>query len=805
MLQLADYRQQAEGLPDLLPYAALVAPGVAINKDGSLLCAWQIWGKDTASSTYDEMDWVSNMANEALKLLGNGWMLHTNSMRDYNKAYPDAEISLFPDSISQMIDDERREFFGGDYCYSTRTYLSLTYKPDDHAALIASQTKKNGKKTDVLKENIEAFERTIGEFEDLLSTVLHMKLLADRTVFNEHETYLVSDLLAYLQECISGYRQNVRLPSCPMYLDAILGGEDLFMQETDPVYGSKKIAAISLGTFPIESWPGMLSQLEAVSQPYRFSTRFICLDQFDALEEIEKYRKGWKQNVFRIIDQLINKANPETNQDAQMMVEDARAAELEVRSGAVGAGFLTSTIIIMSETDKELAEQSREIRRVLQKIGFLPRIETINTLESWLATIPGNGWADVRRPLVNTLNTADLLPLSSIWTGTKTNPCSFYPDNSRCLSVFTTDGSTPFLFNLHSDDVGHTMIFGPTGSGKSTLLGLLAAQARVYPESSIFCFDSGKAMYVLAKGVKGNHYDIGNNDLSFAPLQNIDDSDAEFSFAANWLATLAELQNLTVLPAHRNAIVTALDTLRSNPKHMRSLTDFWHILQSQELKEALQHYTRNGAVGNLLDAERDSLEFSRFSVFEIETLMEMGEANVIPVLLYLFHRIENLLSGQPVFLFLDEAWIMLGHPVFKEKIRGWLKTLRKKNCAVILSTQNISDAERSEILDVISDSCPTKIYLANPEAKRKKQSELYESMGLNSRQIEILSQMIPKRDYYITQPEGRRKVQLALGWKTLSFIGVSDKENLVAIDEIIREHPDDWQEHWLTQRSPVTA
>ena len=55
---------------------------------------------------------------------------------------------------------------------------------------------------------------------------------------------------------------------------------------------------------------------------------------------------------------------------------------------------------------------------------------------------------------------------------------------------------------------------------------------------------------------------------------------------------------------------------------------------------------------------------------------------------------------------------MLGHPVFRAKIREWLKVLRKANCAVVLATQSLSDAARSGILDVLIESCPDQDFLA---------------------------------------------------------------------------------------------
>ncbi|MGO7259049.1 conjugal transfer protein TrbE, partial [Rhizobium brockwellii] len=81
----------------------------------------------------------------------------------------------------------------------------------------------------------------------------------------------------------------------------------------------------------------------------------------------------------------------------------------------------------------------------------------------------------------------------------------------------------------------------------------------------------------------------------------------------------------------------------------------------------------DGPMGQLLDAETDGLALGLFQTFEIEQVMNMGERNLVPVLTYLFRRIEKRLTGAPSLIVLDEAWLMLGHPVFRDKIREWLK------------------------------------------------------------------------------------------------------------------------------------
>jgi type IV secretion system protein VirB4 len=205
-------------------------------------------------------------------------------------------------------------------------------------------------------------------------------------------------------------------------------------------------------------------------------------------------------------------------------------------------------------------------------------------------------------------------------------------------------------------------------------------------------------------------------------------------------------------------------------------------------------------MGHLLDAEQDGLSLRSLQTFEVEQLMTMGERTLVPILTYLFRRIEKRLDGSPSLIILDEAWLMLGHPVFRDKIREWLKVLRKANCAVILATQSISDAERSGIIDVLKESCPTKICLPNGAARDPGTREFYERLGFNARQIEIIATAIPKREYYIATPVGRRLFDMALGPIALSFAGASGKSDLKQVRDLHRRHGRDWPRHWLRSR-----
>ncbi len=231
----------------------------------------------------------------------------------------------------------------------------------------------------------------------------------------------------------------------------------------------------------------------------------------------------------------------------------------------------------------------------------------------------------------------------------------------------------------------------------------------------------------------------------------------------------------------------------------KSLSDFVSGVQMREIKDALHHYTLDGPMGQLLDAEEDGLTLGAFQCFEIEELMNMGERNLVPALTYLFHRIEKRLDGSPSLILLDEAWLMLGHPVFRDKIREWLKVLRKANCAVVLATQSISDAERSGIIDVLKESCPTKICL--PNGARVSRAPASSMSGSVSTSARSRSSLVPSEARILRRHARRtaalRYVARAGGPELCRRIRKGRPE---ADPRAEGETRPDWPTHWLQSR-----
>ncbi len=806
MVALKRFRHSGPSFSDLLPYAALIDNGTLLLKDGSLMAGWYFAGPDSESSTDFERNEVSRQINSILARLGSGWMIQVEAVRVPATAYPTRDNCHFPDKVSALIDEERRKRFeAADGHYESQHAIILTYRePEKRKSGLVKYVYSDdeSRATTFADRALDHFRRSIREFEQYMGNVVSIRRMVTQETEERDGTRTAKydDLLQFARFCIVGENHPVRLPDIPMYLDFVVTAE--FHHGLSPLVDNRYLAVVAIDGFPAESWPGVLNSLDLMPLTYRWSSRFVFLDPIEARQRLERTRKKWLQKVRPFMDQLFQTNSGAIDQDAAMMVAETEDAIAEANSQLVAYGYYTPVIVMFDDDEARLREKTEGVRRLIQAEGFAARIETLNATEAFLGSLPGNWYANIREPLVNTRNLADLVPLNSVWSGSPIAPCPFYPDGSPPL-MQVASGSSPFRLNLHSGDVGHTLIFGPTGSGKSTLLALIAAQFRRYGRAQLFAFDKGKSMYPLTVAVGGDHYDVGAGEaLTFCPLRQLED-DGDKAWAAGWLETLIELQGVKVTPDHRNAIARQIELMATTSR--RSLSDFVSGVQMREIKDALRHYTVDGPMGHLLDAEKDGLTLSDFQTFEIEELMNLGDRNLVPVLLYLFRRIEKRLTGAPSLIILDEAWLMLGHPAFREKIREWLKVLRKANCAVVLATQSISDAEKSGIIDVLKESCPTKICLPNGAARESGTREFYERIGFNERQIEIVATALPKREYYVASPDGRRLFDMALGPITLSFVGASGKDDIKRIDELRVHHGDEWPVHWLKQRGIENA
>lgn len=772
MLNLSEFQARPKRLADYLPWAALIAPGIILNKDGSLQRTCRYRGPDLESATSEELVSYTARINNALNRLGSGWAIFFEAARRPSTDYP---IETFPDAASWLVDEERRNLFlEADRHFESDFHLTFSWMPPaDRAARVESLIIDDP--SDAPKafwsEALDAFTAQTNRAFDLFAN-----LMPEAAWLDDDET------LTYLHSCVSTKRHNVRAPNTPMHLDGLLSDSAL-TGGLSPKLGEETLRVISIQGFPNATEPGLLSDLNQLGFSYRWVTRFIPLDKAEAEKTLTRYRRQWfakRKSVMTILKETLeNEPSALVNTDAENKAADADDALQALGAGHVGYGYLTTVITCRHQDPIVASEQARTIERVLNSHGFIAINETVNAVDAWLGTHPGNAYANVRQPLIHTLNLAHMAPLSAVWAGPEQNKHL----NGPPLIVARSASNTPFRLTTHQGDVGHTMVVGPTGAGKSVLLSLIAMQFRKYERSRVFVFDKGRSARAAMLSMGGDTYDLNlEGGLSFQPLSFID-NEVDRTASASWLLGLLEQESIELTPAVREAVWETLGNLADAPPHQRTLTGFAALLQSSELRQALHPYTIDGPYGALLDATCNDLSSSDLALFEMEELMH-DKRLAAPVLSYLFHRLEARFDGAPTLLILDEAWVFLDHPMFAARLREWLKTLRKKNVSVVFATQSLADISGSTIASTLIESCPTRVFLPNARAQEPGQSAIYEAFGLSARQIEIIGRSTPKQDYYLQCPAGNRLFDLELGPIGLSFCAAGSKSDQKAIDRI---------------------
>ncbi len=785
MFNLNEYRKINDRLTDLLPWAILAAPGTILNKDGSFQKTLRFRGPDLESSTPPQLVAATARLNNALKRLGSGWAMFIEARRKKALNYP--EEGCFPEPLSWLIDAERRDIFEreGEH-YESVYYLSFLYLPPRESVAKLSkffythQNSTEANKQHDYQKTLDFFNTTVDRLFDILRDFMFAASL-----LNDEET------LTYLHSCISHKYHHVRVPEVPAYLDSILADSAL-VGGLAPMLGDQHLRVLSIMGFPASTVPAILDQLNHLPLEYRWVTRFLPLDKLTAEKVLREYRRKWfakRKGMLSLVNEIFSKSESALQDSASLRKsQDADEAIQELAEDYVSFGYYTATVTIWDKNPNTAQDKLREIERIINGLGFVTVAESVNAVEAWLSSLPGQVYANVRMPLIHSLNLAHLIPFSAAWAGPEWNEHF----NAPVLMYAKTMGNTPFRISNFVGDVGHQMIIGPTGAGKSVLLTMMALQFLRYENAQVFIFDKGGSFLAATLGVNGQYYDVGShhtNGLVFQPLAHIDQNE-ERIWASEWVLDLIKNQNIAITPEIKESIWNALSNLAHTPKHQRTITGLCALVQDQKIRIALEPYALGGPYGDILDAHEEYLSQGYFQCFEMQELMQVPEI-IPPVLNYIFHTLQKRFDGRPTLLILDEAWLFLEHSLFANKIKEWLKTLRKLNVSVIFATQSVDDALNSSIASSLLESCPSRIFLPNDRALEPNVQAKYSELGLNEKQINIIAHATPKRHYYFESPQGNALFDLNLSALALTFCGALPPLAQKELRKLYHAHPAD--------------
>jgi type IV secretion system protein TrbE len=376
--------------------------------------------------------------------------------------------------------------------------------------------------------------------------------------------------------------------------------------------------------------------------------------------------------------------------------------------------------------------------------------EKYNLLNAFLAAVPGNHVFNLRRLYLLNTNYADFSFLFTLHSGAPRNEHL----REEYLAVLETNHHTPYFLNLHYRDVAHTMILGRTGAGKSFLVNFLATNLQKYAPHT-FIFDLGGSFESLTQLFSGSYVRVGleSSDFTINPF-SLPPTKENLDFLALFVRVLLQgQQGVELDPATERELFHQIENLYSVDPSLRTLSVLANTL-GREVALRLSKWTRGGQFGFLFDNDEDTISFSRFQCFDFQRMSQYPDL-LEPLRFYILHRANAVISDRQISavfkaFFIDEAWVFLKNPSIQRYVVEALKTWRKHNAAMILSTQSLDELKRSDILDIIIESCATKIFLANPDMDR----ELYRrQFHLNENEVELVANLIPKQQFLIKTPE----------------------------------------------------
>jgi type IV secretion system protein VirB4 len=551
------------------------------------------------------------------------------------------------------------------------------------------------------------------------------------------------------------------------------------------------VRVLTLKELPRETRPLLLQGLFDIEANFHVVMEWHPVDNGKARKEIASRRRHYHNSKTSFVSNL---QDSKTTGADDNLVDDAKAAAVAELGNALTAlgmegksfGELTLSVVVYDDDRTTLEHAVAEFQKLFTQHDGLLYEERYNLLNAFFATVPGNKQFNLRKQWALNSNHADLSFLFNIDTGSQTNPHL----EREYLAVLESTHGTPYFMNLHSGDVAHTLLLGATGSGKSFTLSFTLQSLQKY-DPLTFIFDLGGSYETLTRVFGGTYLNVGlkNPGFTINPF-SLDATHENMNFLYLFLRVLIEAGGRYELTmADEKALFAAIERAYKLPPEIRTLTNFASILGP--LGERLHRWTKAGQFGHLFDNIEDTLTFSRFQTFNFDGWAEYPDV-LEPLLFYVLQRASSEIERREntatfkVFV-IDEAWIFLKNKTIRDWITRAEKTWRKKNAAMILATQSVVELAASDMLHIVNESCPTKIFLSNPNIDRKLYSEIFQ---LSDTQLELLESLVPKRELLLIQPRGTKKLVLEVDALTYWVATNNARDNLRKQDYFTRFGPE---------------
>jgi type IV secretion system protein VirB4 len=501
--------------------------------------------------------------------------------------------------------------------------------------------------------------------------------------------------------------------------------------ETDNRFG----AMLSIKEYPPFSGPGMLDGLLQVNHEFILTQSFTLADKPVAQERISRL-----QRQIRASDEAGSTVETDIDYALNSLVNQEAVF-----------GYHHFSLLCLSRDLTSLDKAVSELGACLTDMNVNWLREDLNMEASFWAQLPGNHAYIARSCMLSSANFAGFSSLHNFATGQASGV-----HWGRPISILETTSQTPYWFNFHQRDVGHFLVTGPTGSGKTVALTFLLAQAfRATPEPRAVFFDKDEGASIFIRAIGGNYEVLQPGQATgFNPLQ-LENTSANREFLARLLkAMLQPAFGGGFAQEEDDTLERAIGRICQEPIEQRTLANLSGLLMGRSRSDAndLQSRLRpwfEGEKAWLFNAPLDVLSFSGRRIFGFDMTHILDNAEVrTPALMYLFHRIDELLTGDPVLIFMDEGWKLLQDPSFSSYIVDKMKTIRKLNGIVGFGTQSAADIAGAPQSHTLIEQSATNLHFPNPRADEESYIRRF---GLTAKEFSFIRNTPPERRTFLVK------------------------------------------------------
>jgi type IV secretion/conjugal transfer VirB4 family ATPase len=742
-----------------------------LTKSGDVGMVLQVPGVDYESLDHAEQEYAVKRLEAALKAFGPGFHVYQYLFKSNR---PEIPFAKYDDPVVEAAIDQRRQFFEAkrDHLYQVEIFYAVVLEgprsksgigaafaqlfrdPAGAIAELRTQFTSNSTKT-LLRSQIEdalgRLEQKVQAFSRQLADFMQIEVLDQQGQF-----HFFRRLLNYDEWRIAGRPQSTQ------FLDYQVVNSNIEAERDHLRVGDYFVRVLTMKEAITETRPLVLDALLKIPASFCVVTEWTPLSADKARKEVNKRRRHFNMSKTGFVSQMGN--DPSKTNPRDVLVDESKQADIENLGDCLRAlgdgqalGDFSLTIVVYASTKRDTDQLIGEFAGVFTNADGNLFVETYNQLNAYFATIPGGYATNLRRLYLLNTNYADLSFLFTILAGEKRNNHL----GTEYLAVLETDNATPYFLNLHNGEVAHTLILGMTGSGKSYLCSFLLQNAQKYAPLT-FIFDIGGSFQSLTSIFGGSYLNVGQeardftiNPFSLAPTKE----NLQFLFSLFRVLIEGNGQRYRLDFKEERKLWDGIERMYVLEPDQRTVSNFANIIG--ELKERLHRWTRAGQYGFVFDNAEDTLSFSRFQTFNFAG---SGDAPDVlePLLFYVLHRASNEIADPKnlatfkLFL-LDEAWLFIRNETIRNYVVQAQKTWRKLNAAMILATQSLKELQESGMLQIVSENCPTKIFLANPEMDR----DVYrEAFHLNDTELELIAGLVPPGQMLIRKAQSSKKVQL---------------------------------------------